>query len=149
MARWWLVDRDRRGGSWWARQSHICMQITRRNNCGSRQTTQPRVPARGNKASNLWLKTPVGVEAAGETPSLTGEFVGESYMVLVCTQNHLAGNQHQTSPICLWVEEEVTESWPRAEKVGLFPLRPLFHNAVTWVGCAPPWWIPKALLLTT
>ena len=52
----------RQGSSWWTRW----------------QTMQPRVPARGNKASNLWLKTPVGVEAAvGETPSLT-EFVGET-----------------------------------------------------------------------
>ena len=44
---------------------------------------QPRVPAQGNKASNLCLQTPAGVEtAAGETPSLTGEFVGETHRVL-------------------------------------------------------------------
>ena len=49
------------GSSWWTRW----------------QTAQPRVPVWGNEASNNWLKTPVGVEAAvGETPSLTGEFLG-------------------------------------------------------------------------
>ena len=31
------------------------------------------------KPQNLRLKTPVGVEAAEETPSLTGEFVGEAH----------------------------------------------------------------------
>ena len=42
-----------------------------------KETAQCRAPAQGNKASNHQLKTPVGVEAAtGETPSLTGEFVG-------------------------------------------------------------------------
>ena len=36
-----------------------------------------------NKASNHRVKTPVGVEvAARETPSLTGEFVGETHRVL-------------------------------------------------------------------
>ena len=41
-----------------------------------KQTPQHRAPERGNKASYLLLKTPVGIEAAaGETPSLTGEFV--------------------------------------------------------------------------
>ena len=50
---------------------------------------QPRALARGNKASNLWLKTPVGVEAAaGETPSLTGEVVGETHRDLEHAQAH-------------------------------------------------------------
>ena len=52
------------------------------------------------KPQNLWLKTPVGVEAAaGETPSLTGEFVGETHRVLERAQAHLPGNQHQKGPI--------------------------------------------------
>ena len=34
---WWTG----RGGGWWSRQSHICMQINRRNNWGGRQTAQP------------------------------------------------------------------------------------------------------------
>ena len=39
---------------------HLCV-ITRKNNCRARQTEQPRVPALGNKASNLWLLKPVGL----------------------------------------------------------------------------------------
>ena len=78
---------------------------------GDETDPQPRAPARGNKALNLRLKTPVGVEVtAGETPSLTGEFVGETHRVLEHIQNHPPGNQHQKGPICLWVVEEVTEA---------------------------------------
>ena len=77
----------------------------------------------------------MGVEvAAGETPSLTGEFIGETHRVLECTQAHPPRNQHQKGPICLWVAEEVTESHQRAEQVALFPLGPLpyiqRHSAV-------------------
>ena len=83
--------------------------------------------------------------AAGETPSLTGEFVGETHRVLECTQTDPHGNQHQKGPICLWVAGEVTESLQRAEQAALFPLRPLrplpniqCHNAMMmWV--ALPW----------
>ena len=57
----------------------------------------------------------------------------------------------QKGPICLWVVEEVAESWSSAEQVALFLLGPLppiqGHNAATWV--AQPWQIPKALPLTT
>ena len=63
------------------------------------------------KPQNLWLKKPVGLEETGETPSLTGEFIGETYRALKHTQNHPPGNQYQKGPICLWVAEEVTESW--------------------------------------
>ena len=52
--------------------------------------------------------------AAAETPSLTGEFVGETHRVLECTQAHTPGNQHQEDSIHLLVAEEVTESWARA-----------------------------------
>ena len=63
------------------------------------------------KPQNLWLKSPVGVEAAaGETPSLTGEFIGETHRVLEHPQNHPPRNQHQKGPISLWVVGEVTES---------------------------------------
>ena len=51
------------------------------------------------KPQNLWLSKPVGVEAARETLSLTGEFVGETHRVLECTQAHPPGNQHQKDPI--------------------------------------------------
>ena len=84
----------------------------------------------------------MGVEAAvGETPRLTGEFIGETHRVLESTQTHTPGNQHQKGPICLWVAGEVTENWQRAEQVALFPLRPLahikHHNTAMWV--ALPW----------
>ena len=42
----------------------------------------------------------MGVEAAaGETPSLTGEVVGETHRGLERTQAHPLGNQHQKGPI--------------------------------------------------
>ena len=67
---------------------------------GAKQTTQPRAPAQGNNASNLRLKTPVGVgEAAGETPSLTGEVVGETHRGLGRAQAHPLRNQHQRGPV--------------------------------------------------
>ena len=79
----------------------------------------------------------MGVEAAGETPSLTGEVVGETHRGLEWTQTHPPGNQHQKGPLCLWVVEEVTESWLRVEQVALFLLGPLphvqHHNKETWV----------------
>ena len=93
----------------------------------------------------------MGVEAAAEeTPSFTGEFVGETHRGLERTQAHPPGNWHKEGPNCLWVVEEVTESQPRAEQaafpLGLFPLIQ-HHNALNWV--APPWRIPKAPPLTT
>ena len=64
------------------------------------------------------------VAAAEETPSLTGEFVGETHRVLECTQNHPPWNKHQKGVIGLWVEEEVTTSQLRTEQAALFPLGP-------------------------
>ena len=109
---------------------------------GARQSTKPSVPVQDNKASKpLTEKITVGIDMAGETPSLTGEFAGETHGVLECTQIHPPGNQHQKGPICLWVVVEVTKSLQRPEQVALFPLIPLphrqCHNAVMWV--APPW----------
>ena len=90
---------------------------------GARQTGNPGLQ-QGNEASNLSLKTPVGVAGSGEIPSLTGESVGETCRVLERTHTQPPGNQHQKGPICLWVVGEVTESLPRAEQVALFPLGP-------------------------
>ena len=88
---------------------------------------------------------------AGESPSPTGEFIGETHRIVERTQNHGPRNQHQRGPICLWVVEEVTESWQRAEQVALSPLGPLahieHHNTAMWV--ALPWQIPKVPPLTT
>ena len=52
----------------------------------------------------------MGVEVVGETPSLIGEFIGETHRVLECTQSHPPGNQHQKGPIDLWVAVGVIES---------------------------------------
>ena len=48
---------------------------------------------------NFWMEKPVGLAAAGETPSLTGEFLGETHRGLECTQTHPLGKQHQKGPI--------------------------------------------------
>ena len=89
-------------------------------------------------------------EAAGETPSLTKEFVGETNRGLEYTQTYKPRNQNQKGSNFLWVAAEVTESRPRAKQVALFPLGPLpdmqHHNALRWV--ALPCQIPKALPLT-
>ena len=93
----------------------------------------------------------MGVEVAvGETPSLTGEFIGETYRDLEHTKTHPPSNQHQKGPMCLWVAGEVTESRLRAEQAALFPFGPLphiqHHNEAKWV--ALPWQILKVLPLT-
>ena len=81
----------------------------------------------------------MGVEAAaGETPGLIGEFVGETHRVLEHTQTHPPGNQHQKGPICLWVVEEITESQQRAKQVALFPLGPSFTYSITMQQCGLP-----------
>ena len=74
----------------------------------------------------------MGVEAAaGETPSLTGEFVGETHRDLECAQAHPLGNQHQKDPIWLWVAEGVTEIQQRVEQVPLLPLGPSPTYSIT------------------
>ena len=75
--------------------------------------------------------------AAGETPILTGEFVGDTHRGLERKQTHPPGNQHQMGLICLRVVGGVTENQQRVEQEALFPLRPLphiqRHSAATWV----------------
>ena len=82
------------------------------------------------------MKTPVRVKgAAGETPSLTGEFVGETNKGLEHAQAHPLGNQHQRGPIGLWVAEGVTEIQQRVEQAPLLPLDPSpMYSSIT-----PPW----------
>ena len=84
---------------------------------GVRQTAQPRVPVWGNKASKLLTEKTFGSCGCGRTPSLTGEFTGETQRVLKHTQTHPALNQHQKAPVCLWVAEEVTEIRLRVQQV--------------------------------
>ena len=61
--------------------------------------------------------------AAGETPSLTGEVLGETHRGLECAQAHPLRSQHQRGPIGLWVAEGVAETWWRVEQAPLLPLR--------------------------
>ena len=78
------------------------------------------------------------VEVAGETPSLTGEFVGGTHRVLESTQNPHTWESAQKGPVCLWVAEEVIESQLRAEQVALLPLGPLPPHTASQhsdVGC--------------
>ena len=67
----------------------------------------------------------MGVEAvAGETPSLTGEFIGETHRGLERAQAHPLRNQHQRGPVSLWVAEGVTENQQRVEQAPMLPLGP-------------------------
>ena len=45
-------------------------------------TVQPRLQCREIKSQSLGLKEPVGFEAVGGNPSLTGELVGKTHRVL-------------------------------------------------------------------
>ena len=51
------------------------------------------------KSQNLGLYEPVEIAVAGETPSLTGEFFGDTHRVLECMQAHPLGDQHWNGPI--------------------------------------------------
>ena len=155
-ARWWLADPVKwrivewggQGCSWLVRQQlvdpvvpYLCADKLGGTKGEQNRPCNPRAPVKGNKASNHRLKAPVGIVAVGETPSLIGEFVGETHRVPECTQTHPPRNQHQKGPLCLWVTREVTESQQRAEQAPLFPLGPLpyvqHHSTPTWV--ASPW----------
>ena len=125
----------------------VCRQTGRNNNWGARKTTQPRVPAQGNKASKPLIENICGGCGGGRNSQPHRRVHWRDSWG---TQTHPPGNQHQESPICLWLVEEVTESWSKAQQVALFPFGPLshiqYHNTATWV--ALPWRIPKALPLT-
>ena len=89
--RWWLAG---------PAAPHLCI-----DKLGGTVGEQSRPPNPGLqcgeiKPQNLSLETPVGVEAAEEeTPSFTGEFVGETHRGLECAQAHPLGNQHQRGPV--------------------------------------------------
>ena len=69
--------------------------------------------------------------AAGETPSLTGEVVGETHRGLECAQAHPLGNKHQRGPIRLWVAQRVTEIRQRVQQAPLLPHSPSPTYSVT------------------
>ena len=76
----------------------------------------------------------MGVAAAGETPNLTGQYVGETHRVLGCTQTTHQGISTRRAQFACEQSREVNESLLRAEQLVLFPLRPLpyiqCHSAV-------------------
>ena len=69
--------------------------------------------------------------AAEETPSLTGQVVGETLGGLEQVQAHPLRNQHQRGPVWLWVAEGVTEIPQRVERAPLLPLSPSPMYSVT------------------
>ena len=110
---------------------------------------RPRNPGfqyREIKSQNLWLWKSVGVAVVEETPSLTGDFIGEIHRVLEHTQTHVPGIQHEKGLICLCEVGEVIETQLRAKQVALFPFWPFPHiqHHNTTKRVASPWWIPKA-----
>ena len=136
---WQLGRQDsRKGGGWWTQQGGVYgvvwakMQLACEAAAGGPGDRQCNPGLQGNKASNLWLKTPVGVEAAaGETPSLTGEFLGETHRGLERAQAHPLGNQRQKGPIWLWVAEGLTNIQQRVEQAPLLSLGPSPTYSVT------------------
>ena len=93
------VVAGRRGGQgcgWQTGWSHIYMRINWEENLGSKTDCATQGSSTGKESlKTSGCKKPIGVEAAGETPSLTGELVGETHMVLECTQIYPPTNQHQ------------------------------------------------------
>ena len=86
-----------------------------------RQTMKPRFSAQETKDSKPLAVKPVGIMKAGETPSLTGESIGEAHGVLGYTQTHTLGNQHLKGYSLFVGSREVMESGVRAKQVVLFP----------------------------
>ena len=76
--------------------------------------------------------------AAGETPSLTGEVVGETHRGLECAEAHPLRKQHQRGLVWLWVAEGVTGVQWRVERAPLLPLGPSPTYSVTAQGPALP-----------
>ena len=78
------------------------MQINQEEQLGSEIDCTTQGSSVGKQSLKPLMKTLVGVEAgAGETPSLTGEFLRETHKGLECTQAHPSGNQHQKGAIFL------------------------------------------------
>ena len=86
----------------------------------------PGFQCRELKPQNLWMKKPVMVEVVGETPSLTGEFFGETHGPRTYT-NPPTQRSVPEGPNLLVVTERVTEIQSRAKQAALFPLRPHPH----------------------
>ena len=86
------------------------------------------------------------VKAAGETPSLTGEFVGQDPQGPRMYVKPPTWESAPEGPNLLVGSKEVTESQVSVIVPSLTPPQQTYHNTATWV--TPPWRIPKALHLT-
>ena len=77
--------------------------------------------------------------AAGETPGLPGEVVGETHRGLERAQAHPLGNQHYRGPVSLWVVVGVTEIWQSGDSA-IAPSQPLPHiqHHSTETSVTPP-----------
>ena len=73
----------------------------------------------------------------GETPSLTGQFVGDKRGPRMHT-NPPTQEAAQNGTLCLWVSGEVTENGQREEQVALFPLGPSPTYRITTQQCGLP-----------
>ena len=75
--------------TWWVRQwlvdwvvPHLCVDKLGGTTGGQDRPHNPGFQCRETKPQNLWLQELVGIGTARENPSLTEEFVGETYRVL-------------------------------------------------------------------
>ena len=119
------------GSSWWARWSHIHVQINQEGQLGSKTdcTTQGfsagKESLKTSGCKNLWgLWSQEKFIASQESP------LERPTGVLEHTQTDPLWNQHQKGPICLWVVGEVTERPAQSRASGIVPSwAPLPHTA--------------------
>ena len=134
-ARWQLADQT----------APIYMWKTGRNNWRIRQTTQPRVPARGNKASkSLAVKSYGGCSSRSNSQPHRKVSWKDPRGPRTYT-NPPTQESAPEGPNLLVGTGEVTKSPQRSEQVAFFPPSHIGHNAEMWVTL--PWWISKALPL--
>ena len=67
------------------------------------------------------IKKSVGIVAAEETPSLTGEFVGETHRLRKCTQTHPLANPHLKGHKPLVGSEGSDRKWDKSEASSIVP----------------------------
>ena len=70
---------------------HLCADKLKGTTGEQDRLSNPEFQCGKIKPQKPLTKKSVGVEAAGETPSLTREFVGGAHGVLECTQTHPPG----------------------------------------------------------
>ena len=141
-ARWWLEDQA---------GPHLCAD--KPEGTTGELTVQPRVPEWETIASKpLAVKTCADCNG-GRNSQCHGRVlwrVSRDPGMYTSLPTHL-GISIWKGIICLWEIREVMESGVGAEQASLFLLWPLpptqHHRAAKMV--APPWWICKALTLTT